>query len=289
MPDVWENTRSRWESVRHAVEGGGPAPGPEAATLHGRIGLSVNPVAITGEAGAGKTVLYDALTQSIRSGDSDSARSPDIEKHATVLRSGSRRTRAAVTVIPGQLSAQRERALTDTMRGDASPHGIVHVVCWGHNRIWQRGAQRDVHEAIAAQGGPVDQEAVRNWHRRKEAADFRLLVDAIIDGQLAQRLRWLIVAVSKSDLYWDRLGEARDHYIPGGSRRESSFAALMRDLQNETSLRLSVLPMASRLIRHQFLPGLPAQTSQLDDAQIGALRTHFGQELQAFITQRNGG
>ncbi|MFJ6805378.1 hypothetical protein ACIQRK_04890 [Streptomyces anulatus] len=78
-------------------------------------------------------------------------------------------------------------------------------------------------------------------------------------------------------------------YIPGRARRESPFAALMRDLENETPLRLSVLPMASRLIRHQYLPGLPVGTSQLDDAQIGALRTHFGQELQTFITQRNGG
>ncbi|NEB89714.1 hypothetical protein G3I43_37025 [Streptomyces anulatus] len=288
MPDVWENTRSRWESVRHAVDGGGPGAGAAATALHGRLGLSVNPIAVTGEAGAGKTVLYDALTQAIRRGDSDSSRSPDIEKHATVLRSGSRRIRAAVTVIPGQLSTQRERALQDTMRGDASPHGIVHVVCWGHNRIWQRGSQRDVQEALAADGA-VDQEAVRNWHLRKEAADFRLLVDAIIDGQLAKRLRWLIVAVSKCDLYWDRLDEARDHYIPGRARRESPVAALMRDLENETSLRLSVLPMASRLIRHQYLPGLPVGTSQLDDAQIGALRTHFGQELQTFITQRNGG
>ncbi|MEU8598432.1 hypothetical protein ACH475_03290 [Streptomyces globisporus] len=286
MPDVWENTRSRWESVRHAVDGGGPGAAVGAATLHGRLGLSVNPIAVTGEAGAGKSVLYDALTQSIRTGDGDSSRSPDIEKHATVLRSGSRRTRAAVTVIPGQLSTQRERALHDTMRGAASPQGIVHVVCWGHNRIWQRGAQRDVHDALAADG-VVDQEAVRGWHLRKEAADFRLLVDAIIDGQLATRLRWLVVVVSKTDLFWDRLDEARDHYIPGPPRRESPFAALLRDLENETSLRLSVLPMASRLIRHQFLPGLPAGTSQLDDTQIGALRTHLGQELQTLITQRN--
>ncbi|MEU2144097.1 MULTISPECIES: hypothetical protein [Streptomyces albovinaceus subgroup] len=286
MPDVWENTRSRWESVRHAVDGGGPGAAVGAATLHGRLGLSVNPIAVTGEAGAGKSVLYDALTQSIRTGDGDSSRSPDIEKHATVLRSGSRRTRAAVTVIPGQLSTQRERALHDTMRGTASPQGIVHVVCWGHNRIWQRGAQCDVHDALAADG-VVDQEAVRGWHLRKEAADFRLLVDAIIDGQLATRLRWLVVVVSKTDLFWDRLDEARDHYIPGPPGRESPFAALLRDLENETSLRLSVLPMASRLIRHQFLPGLPAGTSQLDDTQIGALRTHLGQELQTLITQRN--
>lgn len=196
MPDVWENTRSRWESVRHAVDGGGPGAGAAATASHARLGLSVNPIAVTGEEGAGKTALYDALTQAIRTGDRDSSRSPDIEKHA---------------------------------------------------------------------------------------------VDAIVDGQLAKRLRWLIVAVSKRDLYWDRLDEARDHYIPGRARRASPFAALMRDLEKETSLRLSVLPMAPRLIRHHYLPGLPVGTSQLDDVRIGVLRTHFGQELQTFITQRNGG
>ncbi|MFD4337342.1 hypothetical protein ACFWPP_09140 [Streptomyces anulatus] len=146
MPDVWENTRSRWESVRHAVDGGVPGVGAAATALHGRLGLSVNPIAVTGEA-----------------------------------------------------------------------------------------------------------------------------------------------AVSQCDPYGDRPDEARGHYIPGRARRESPFAALTRDLENETLLRLSVLPMASRLIRHQYLPGLPVGTSQLDDAQIGALRTHFGQEIQTFITQRNGG
>ncbi|KUL37486.1 hypothetical protein ADL22_21235 [Streptomyces sp. NRRL F-4489] len=292
MSDVWDDVRSRWESVRHAVDGGGPGPGDDTAFRRAGPGLSVNPVAVTGEPGAGKTVLYDALVQAIRSGDADSRRSPAIEKHTTVLRAGGRRVRAAVTVIPGQVSAQREQALTGTMRGNASPHGLVHVVCWGHNRIWQRGAQRDVQDVLGEDGRPVDPEAVRAWHLHKEAADFRELVDQIIDRQLARRLRWLIVAVSKCDLYWDRLDEARDYYIPGpgSAGGESPFAALLRDLENETALRLAVVPMASRLIRHQFLPGLPVRTSQLDDAQIGVLRAHFGRQLQEFmVSERQGG
>ncbi|WP_405743757.1 hypothetical protein OG422_18455 [Streptomyces sp. NBC_01525] len=292
MSDIWDNVRSQWESIRHAVEGDSPRTGAGAAFSRGGIGLSVNPVAITGEPGAGKTVLYDALIQAIRSGDGDSSRSPSVEKHTTVLRSGGRRTRSVVTVIPGQVSAQREQALTDTMRGAASPHGIVHVTCWGHNRIWQRGTQRDVREVLGTQGQTVDREAVRAWHLHKEVVDFRNLVDQIIDRQLAKRLRWMIVAVSKSDLYWDRLDEARDYYIPdtGSAGTESPFGILLRDLENETALRLSVLPMASRLIRHKFLHGLPEQTSQLDDSQIGTLRTHFSQQLQEFmVSERLGG
>jgi hypothetical protein len=38
VPDVWENTRSRWESVRHAVDGGGPGAGWGVAALNGRLG-----------------------------------------------------------------------------------------------------------------------------------------------------------------------------------------------------------------------------------------------------------
>ncbi|MFF9011973.1 hypothetical protein ACF09C_03245 [Streptomyces sp. NPDC014870] len=289
MSDDWDQIRGLWESIREGVGDGRPPPAASAAVSRGGPKLSGNPVSITGEAGAGKTVLCGALLQAIRSGDPDSRKSPDIEKHKAVIRAGGRRTQTAVTVIPGQLSLEREQALTDTMRGEASPHGIIHVTCWGHNRIWLRSDGRDVRDELAAAGGPVDEEAVRAWHLEKESLDFRVLADAIIDGELAKRLRWLLVVVSKCDLYWDRLDEARDHYIPGGAPTDSRFAASLRDLRSQTSLRLGVLPMASRLIRHEFLPGIDDGVSRLDDSQIGVLRGHFNHHLQRFIASDGGG
>ncbi|MFG2640656.1 hypothetical protein ACGFYP_06730 [Streptomyces sp. NPDC048370] len=289
MPDQWDEVRSLWERIRESVDDGSPPPAAAGAVSRGGPKLSGNPVSITGEAGTGKTVLCDALLQAIRSGDRDSERSPDIEKHKAVLRSSGRRTQTAVTVIPGQLSTEREQALTDTMRGNASPHGIIHVTCWGHNRIWKRSAERDVREELEIGGGTVDEEAVRDWHLAKEAADFRVLADAIIDGELAKRLRWMIVVVSKADLFWDRLDAARDYYIPGAAPADSRFSASLRDLRSETSLRLGVLPMASRVIRHRFLPGLQNRNSLLDDSQIGGLRGHFSHELQRFIASEGGG
>ncbi|GAA0685526.1 hypothetical protein GCM10010193_44280 [Kitasatospora atroaurantiaca] len=289
MSDNWTSIRSRWESIRQAVDGTLPSPGMGAALGAGRLGLSVNPVAITGEPGAGKSVLYDALTQAIRTGDRDSRRSPDSEKHRTAFRSGSRRSQASVVVIPGQASEERERALAATMGGTASPHGIIHVVCWGHNRTWQRSGQRDIEEALRREHPDVDRESVRAWHLRKEADDFRDLCERIIEKRAAKRLRWMIVAVSKCDLYWDRIDQARDHYIPGETGNESEFCTQLRDLADETSIDIAVLPMSSRLIRHQFLPGLPTQLFQLDDEQLGVLRTYFSDSLQGFLAARDRG
>ncbi|BCK66499.1 hypothetical protein Srufu_004520 [Streptomyces libani subsp. rufus] len=279
----WDNIRSRWESIRQAVDGAYLAPSNGSAFGKGRFGLAVNPVAITGEAGAGKTVLYDALAQTIRTGDRDSTRSPDSERRRAVFRSGSRRAQASVVVIPGQASEERERALAATMGGTASPHGIIHVVCWGHNRTWQRREQRAIEETLRAEHPEFDKESVRDWHLRKEVEDFRDLCERIIDQRAAKRLRWMLIAVSKCDLYWDRIDEARDHYIPGVPGHESEFHTPLRDLVGETSIELAVLPMSSRLIRHQFLPQLQAQLFQLDDEQLGVLRSHFGSTLSGFL------
>ncbi|SEF16498.1 hypothetical protein [Jiangella alba] len=284
MSDLWDGIHARWESIRHAVDHGDDGHRPPAAVARaGTLGVATNPIVICGPPGAGKTVLYGALAQLIRSGDPDSRRSPRIEKHTAQFGSGRRRTRAVVTVIPGQDSLERDEAMDDTMRGDASPHGLVYVACWGHNRIWQRTDQREVAARLTTGTRHVDPDEVRAWHLDKELLDFRTLVRDLIDQQVATRLRWLIVVVSKADLYWNRIDEARDYYLPRPGGRQSPFGELLRDLEVDTSLNLAVLPMGSRLIRHQFLPGLPAQTSQLDDSQLGVLRGHFSRTLRDFI------
>jgi hypothetical protein len=289
MSSDWDKARFRWESVRQAVDGAYVAPVGGSVLGTRRLGLSVNPVAITGEQGAGKTVLYAALAQAIRIGDKDSTRSPDIEKRRAVFRLGSRRAQVSVVVIPGQASEERERGLSATMGGTASPHGMIHVVCWGYNKTWQRRGQREIDLALDAEDPDFDQESVREWHLRKEAEDFRDLCERIIDQRAAKRLRWMLIAVTKCDLYWDRIDLARDHYIPGGTGNESEFCTLLRDLADETSIELAVLPMSSRLIRHQFLPQLPPQLSQLDDEQLGVLRSHFSNTLQRFLASGGEG
>jgi hypothetical protein len=175
------------------------------------------------------------------------------------------------------------------MGGTASPHGIIHVVCWGYNKTWQRSGQREIDAALGAEDPDFDQESVREWHLRKEAADFGDLCERLIDQRAAKRLRWMLIAVTKCDLYWDRIDLARDYYIPGGTGNESDFCTLLRDLAAETSIEVAVLPMSSRLIRHQFLPRLPPQLSRLDDEQLGVLLYHFGNTLQSFLASGGEG
>lgn len=279
----WDEVRSRWNCVRGDV-GRRHLPSDEHAT-RGRFGLAVNPVAITGEAGAGKSELADALVRTYVSGERK--RSPDSEDRRAMLGIGAHRTRVSIKVIPGQESVQRAAALAETMEGGASPHGVIHVVCWGHTRIWKHSGQRVIGEQLRAEEADVDRESVRRWHLRDEVAEFKTLCDRLIDANSATRLRWLIIAVSKADLYWDRIDEACDYYIPGGSA-ESAFTALMRDLAEETSLELGVLPMSSRLVNHDFLAGQPSSSPLLDELQRDILRSHFTAELRARLISRRG-
>ncbi|MFJ4094854.1 hypothetical protein ACIPYS_24975 [Kitasatospora sp. NPDC089913] len=293
MTDVWDDLRRRWQDAYEAVENGDDEDDEGVRLTPTGLGASVNPIAVLGEPGAGKTVLYKSLSLAYRGGASDSTISPRPEKHQSLLRiDGAKQLRLSVVVIPGQASHEREQAMRETMLGDASPRGIIYVTCWGHNRIWHRGVQQEVQETLEYEHGTVTAEDLREWHLEKERADFRELVYRIIDKEVAKRLEWLAVVVSKADLYWDRLDEARDYYIPGGPGgpgAESRFCRLMRDLEKETRLRIAVVPMSSRLIRYKPLPGLGAQRSLLDDPQLGPLRRNLGRTVQELLLpERNG-
>ncbi|MEU3645456.1 hypothetical protein AB0E59_18890 [Lentzea sp. NPDC034063] len=278
----WNAVRAGWESARNAVEAALPTT-DDARLKQGGIGLAVRPVAVTGTPGTGKSVLYGALTGEVRSGSADSKRSPDIEEHHTTFASGGDWKTAKFAVLQGQDSKGRTIKLEEMIEGTNSPHGIVHVTCWGHNRIWESIGERAVDRTLRAEDPSFGREDVRAWHIEKETDAFSDLCTRLFDTGNASRLKWLIVAVSKADLYWERISEARDHYIPHDPDKESEFCTLLRDLTSVRDIQVAVLPMSSRIISHQFLPGIPKQYPQLDDVQRGPLGQHFTRTLQGFL------
>jgi Cdc6-like AAA superfamily ATPase len=278
----WDAVRAGWESARHAADSGLGATG-DAQLARGRFGLALRPVTITGSPGTGKTVLYDALTGNVRSGSADSTRSSDVERHHTAFRSGGDRRKASFAVLQGQDSKERTTALENMTENKKSPHGIIHVTCWGHNRVWESSGERAIEETLRREHPGFGTEEVRAWHLEKETAAFHDLCTRLFNRKNAERLKWLIVAVSKADLYWERISAARDHYIPHNPAHESEFCTLLRDLTNSRDIQVAVLPMSSRLIAHRFLPNLPKRLFQLDYVQIGALGQHFTRTLQGFL------
>ena len=103
-------------------------------------------IVITGLRGTGKTVLYETLAGALdpSAGSTNSMakpreRSADVEKHAVKLYQRRTKCKIVIRVIPGQLSSERILADDNTFGAGRAPVGVIHVVSWGHNRIWRTG------------------------------------------------------------------------------------------------------------------------------------------------------
>ncbi|MFI5802630.1 hypothetical protein [Streptomyces sp. NPDC051561] len=291
MADTWDEIRAHWDSAVQLVDSDRSRSTEEFGAVSGGLGLSQYPVALTGEPGAGKSVLFDALSGLVGVGDVESRRSPDREEGHRTFLLGARKVRISGVVVPGQESIQRERAMNLILSEKTSAQGLIHVVCWGHNKVWDRTGQRALERNVRAPDGTISPDRTREWHLEKELADFEKLCDRIMEtGAATRSLRWVIVAVTKTDLFWDRIDEARDYYIPGSglSRQyqsaESGFCAMLRDLiDHNDRLRVAVLPMSSQLIRHSFSDSLRPRFSQIDSVGVGRLREGFYRSLQRLM------
>ncbi|MFD5558877.1 hypothetical protein ACFWIA_34265 [Streptomyces sp. NPDC127068] len=293
MSDNWDETRAGWDAAVRAADATGRRRTSSSDIRAGRArpGLVRHTLAFTGEPGAGKTMLFDALSEGgIRLGGGETTKSLTAESGHRSLVLGSLRIRVSALVVPGQVAQERDRAMNQILSEHTSPKGIIHVVCWGHNKVWNRSNQNVLDRTARDGSGNLTQESVRSWHLEKEAADFEQLCDRIQETRAAERsLRWLVVAVSKADLYWDRIHDARDHYIPGSDTSaqppagESAFCTALRDLADQTDLRIAVVPISSQLLRHTFSDTLRPQFSQLDSTGVGALLGHLYRTLKELL------
>ncbi|CAM5262623.1 hypothetical protein GCM10010329_04120 [Streptomyces spiroverticillatus] len=288
MADTWDGIREEWDAAVQLVNGSRSRSNEQLGATRAGLGLSQYPIALTGEPGAGKSVLFDALSGHTGVGDAESRRSPDREEGHRTFLLGSTKLRVSAMVVPGQESLQRERAMNRILSENTSPKGLIHVVCWGHNKVWDRTGQRALERNVRAPDGSISADGTRDWHLEKELVDFEKICDRIIETGAATRgLRWVIVAVTKADLFWNRIEEARDYYVPGSDSAghhhsaESGFCTMLRDLMDHNDrLRVAVVPMSSQLIRHSFSESLAPQLSQIDSVGAGRLRESFYRTLR---------
>ncbi|WP_327415341.1 hypothetical protein [Streptomyces sp. NBC_01233] len=293
MSDNWDEARAGWDAAVRAADATGRRRSSSGEFQAGRAGpgLVRHTLAFTGESGAGKTMLFGALSEGgARLGGQETTKSLTAELGHRSLILGSLRIRVSALVVPGQVAQERDRAMNRILSEHTSPKGIVHVVCWGHNKVWNRSNQNVLERAARDSSGALTPESIRAWHLEKELADFEQLCDRINETRAAERsLRWLVVAVSKADLYWDRIEEVRDYYIPGSDAStqppagESGFCTALRDLADQTGIQIAVVPISSQLLRHTFSDSLRPEFSQLDSTGVGALLGHFYRTLKELL------
>ncbi len=225
------------------------------------------PIAVTGTGGAGKTTLINALFGRINEDSGPTRRTRHAEgTHADIVHPpGKKRLwlfpprqrveKAVFADIPGQQS-DREQALDLVFSGGRSPTGVIHVFCWGYNEVWVKDSPRlDV--ATTKPTAEAQIEHLRSGYFDEELADFRATCERIKEAWQtpATEKRWVVLAITKCDLFWERRSEALAYYQKGPYREQVSW--LQRNCHGD--FRLAVVAVSAQ--PHPYAPA-PTQLPQ---------------------------
>jgi GTPase SAR1 family protein len=228
-------------------------------------------IVITGLPGVGKTVLSDYLTDiAYKKGYTSPVKSEDLETRKTSIE----KQRLDFKVIPGQDSPQRHNALDQFFNDDeaTSIDGVIHVVANGMSRV----------------GGVFSQQlrsgtSLQDYQRERleeEIQDLSEVCD-LIRRSFRKKLKpsWLLVAVTKVDLYYDTIETARDRYSIQG---QSEFSNRIRTLSNQVgsdNFSWDALPFCGRL--DDFTLGTQVYPPQLREKQRDHYIAQFSKKLVA--------
>jgi NTPase len=187
-------------------------------------------VAVTGMTGVGKTVLVDKLCH--RTSASGPVESGSAVMEYRVRRGGNLRG-FRFRVVPGENAATRLGALDEVFHDDAVD-GVLHVVANGHatgRRVaGTTGAAAVTHEEQLA----------------RELEDWTITAHRIASMAVRRpHPTWLIVVVTKVDLYPESIDEVVRSYSPGSGTPFGNRLDELRSLAGAAKLAVDVLPVCS--------------------------------------------
>lgn len=179
-------------------------------------------IAFTGLAGAGKSVLFDFLRgEGFKQGYKPPKPSQSVETGK--IRPSNKRM--AISVLPGQIDSPRLQGINEIFLGKKSVDGVIHVVSNGF--IEERSP--DARALLIKETKLETIELFRQYQFKKELADLDKTCEIIRQSiHQHQKPKWLLVAVTKVDLFYDKLDEVREYYSPRG---KSKFAKCLKELQ----------------------------------------------------------
>jgi hypothetical protein len=226
----WSRVRDGWALSQRAAEASA-SPDDVSVSDRWRENMPVVPIAITGLRGAGKTVLSQALTDQIGNDYKLPRQSETPEKYLGSFVSQTRENRYAVVVVPAQGSTTRSETVDQIFQGSSYPDGIIHVVCWGYNKVWAAHTMQSLFEEKRKEHPELSYlDFVRNQNLQDELKDFQETARYVRRWWSEGRRVWFVLAVAKSDLYWPRINDVRDYYLPRTGDRGSRFCDALRDL-----------------------------------------------------------
>jgi hypothetical protein len=188
-------------------------------------------VAVTGMTGVGKTQLADRLARRT-SGDGVA------EVGSAVMERRTRRSRRLhgfrFLVVPGDNAATRLGALDEVFH-DEPVDGVIHVVANGYAT-----PRRTAGTTGTATATREDQLAA-------ELEDWAITSHRIASMAVRRdKPIWLVIAVTKTDLYPDEVDRVVDYYSPGSGSPFGDKVDELRALAGGAKLSVDVLPVSSQ-------------------------------------------
>ncbi|ADU49388.1 hypothetical protein [Intrasporangium calvum] len=188
-------------------------------------------VAVTGMTGVGKSQLVDRLTRRA-SGDGVTEVGSAVMERRT--RRSPRLQGFRFLVVPGDNAATRLGALDEVFH-DEPVDGVIHVVANGHATPRRAG------------GTTGAATATREAQLVAELEDWTITSHRIASMAVRRHKPiWLIIAVTKTDLYPDDVDEVVHYYSPDSGSPFGDKVDALRALAGGAKLSIDVLPVSSQ-------------------------------------------
>jgi len=231
-------------------------------------------IVFTGLGGAGKTVLFDFLSgQGFKQNYKPPRPSQSVEKGK--VRKENRKM--AISVLPGQMDSPRMQGINEIFLDKNVVDGVIHVVCNGFVDVRDKTAR----EFLIKDQSLKTIEKFRQVQLREELRDLdetcKILRQSI---QKHQKPKWLLIAVTKIDLFYDKLDVVREYYSPSGS---SEFAKRLKLLQTQVgtdNFRWETVPVCTWL--NDFEWNNEKAASVLNTDERDHYLTQFAEEMAEY-------
>jgi hypothetical protein len=188
-------------------------------------------VAVTGMTGVGKTQLADRLARRTSGDGAAEVGSATMERRT---RRSPRLHGFRFLVVPGDNAATRLAALDEVFH-DEPVDGVIHVVANGYATP----------RRTAGTTGTAT--ATREAQLAAELEDWTITAHRIASMAVRRdKPVWLVIAVTKTDLYPDELDEAVRYYSPGSGSPFGDRVDELRALAGGAKLSVDVLPVSSQ-------------------------------------------
>jgi GTPase SAR1 family protein len=216
-------------------------------------------IVFTGLGGAGKTVLFDFLSGQGFARDYKPPKPSQSVEKGKVRKA---KQKMAISVLPGQTDHPRLQGINEIFHDKKGVDGVIHVVCNGFVDLRDKTARE-----FFIKDQKIDTiEKFQEMQLREELRDLdetcKILRHSI---QKHQKPKWLLVAVTKIDLFYDKLDVVRAYYSPNGT---SEFAERLKLLETQVgtdNFRWETVPVCAWLNDFEWNSEVAASVLKTDE------------------------